>query len=129
MLENTQILISGLICGIIFFQTAIIAPSIFKIFSPEDAGPFLRSIFPKLFMLVAALSLIALMLSFISDIKLSQYVFSFSLIFMLICYFIVPMTNQARDDGNDQKFNRLHTISVVLTMLVLVLNLGWLFLI
>ena len=80
-------------------------------------------------MLVAALSLIALMLSFISDIRLSQYVFSFSLIFMLICYFIVPITNQARDDGNNQKFNRLHTISVVLTMLVLVLNLGWLFLI
>ena len=82
MLENTQILISGLICGVILFQTAIIAPSIFKIFSPEDAGPFLRSIFPKLFMLVAAVSLIALMLSFISNIRLSQYVFSFSLIFM-----------------------------------------------
>ena len=129
MLENTQILISGLICGVILFQTAIIAPSIFKIFSSEDAGPFLRSIFPKLFMLVAALSLIALILSFVSSIKLSLYVYSFTLIFMLICYQIVPITNKARDDGNSKKFNRLHTISVVLTILVLILNLGWLFLI
>ena len=129
MLENIQILISGLICGVILFQTAIIAPSIFKIFSAEDAGPFLRTIFPKLFMLVATLSLIALILSFVSGIKLSLYVYSFTFIFMLICYHIVPITNKARDDGNNKKFNRLHTVSVVLTMLVLILNLGWLFLI
>ena len=129
MLENIQILISGLICGVILFQTAIIAPSIFKIFSPEDAGPFLRSIFPKLFMLVAVLSSIALILSFMSDVKLSKYVFSFSFIFMLICYLIIPITNKARDEGNNQNFSRLHTISVVLTMLVLISNLGWLFLI
>ena len=129
MLENTQILISGLICGVILFQTAIIAPSIFKIFSAEDAGPFLRTIFPKLFMLVATLSLIALILSFISGIKISLYVYSFTFISMLICYHIVPITNKARDDGNNKKFNRLHTVSVVLTMLVLILNLGWLFLI
>ena len=129
MLENTQILISGLICGVILFQTAIIAPSIFKILSPENAGPFLRTIFPKLFMLVAVLSSIALILSFMSDVKLSKYVFSFSFIFMLICYLIIPITNKARDEGNNQNFSRLHTISVVLTMLVLISNLGWLFLI
>ena len=127
MIVNIQILISGLICGVILFQTAIIAPSVFKILKPENAGPFLRSIFPKLFMFVAFLSSAGLILSLISDSGITIYVYAFSLIFMTICYYIVPMTNQARDSGDDKTFRNLHTISVVLTMLVLISNLGWMF--
>ena len=127
MIENIQILISGLICGVILFQTAIVAPSVFKILKPENAGPFLRSIFPKLFMFVAFLSSAGLILSLISDSGITIYVYAFSLIFMTICYYIVPMTNQARDSGDDKTFRNLHTISVVLTMLVLISNLGWMF--
>ena len=127
MIENIQILISGLVCGVILFQTAIIAPSVFKILKPENAGPFLRSIFPKLFMFVALLSSAGLILSLVSGTDISIYVYAFSLIFMSICYFIVPMTNQARDSGDDKTFRNLHTISVVLTMLVLISNLGWMF--
>ena len=127
MIENIQILISGLVCGVILFQTAIIAPSVFKILKPENAGPFLRSIFPKLFMFVAFLSFAGLILSLISGTDISIYVYAFSLIFMSICYYIVPMTNQARDSGDDKTFRNLHTISVVLTMLVLISNLGWMF--
>ena len=127
MIENIQILISGLVCGVILFQTGIIAPSVFKILKPENAGPFLRSIFPKLFMFVAFLSSAGLILSLISGTDISIYVYAFSLIFMSICYYIVPMTNQARDSGDDKSFRNLHTISVVLTMLVLISNLGWMF--
>lgn len=127
MIVNIQILISGLICGVILFQTAIIAPSVFKILKPENAGPFLRSIFPKLFMFVAFLSSAGLILSLVSGTDISIYVYAFSLIFMSICYYIVPMTNQARDSGDDKTFRNLHTISVVLTMLVLISNLGWMF--
>ena len=127
MIVNIQILISGLICGVILFQTAIVAPSVFKILKPENAGPFLRSIFPKLFMFVAFLSSAGLILSLVSGTDISIYVYAFSLIFMSICYYIVPMTNQARDSGDDKTFRNLHTISVVLTMLVLISNLGWIF--
>ena len=128
MLLNLQILISGLICGVILFQTAIIAPSIFKVLSPDNAGPFLRTIFPKLFMFVAALSGVGFVLSFISSNTTGLIVFFGSLLFMLICYYIVPMTNRARDAGNDNAFKRLHTVSVVLTMIVLLSNLLWVFL-
>ena len=127
MLLNLQILISGLICGVILFQTAIIAPSIFKVLSPDNAGPFLRTIFPKLFMFVAALSGVGFVLSFISSNTTGLIVFFGSLLFMLICYYIVPMTNRARDAGNDNAFKRLHTVSVVLTMIVLLSNLLWAF--
>ena len=127
MLVNLQILISGLICGVILFQTAIIAPSIFKVLSPDNAGPFLRTIFPKLFMFVAMLSIVGFVLSFISSNTTGLIVFFGSLLFMLICYYIVPMTNRARDAGNDNAFKQLHTVSVVLTMIVLLSNLLWVF--
>ena len=127
MLTSLQILLSGLICGVILFQTAIIAPSIFKVLSPDNAGPFLRTIFPKLFMFVAVLSRVGFVLSFISSNTTGLIVFFGSLLFMLICYYIVPMTNRARDAGNDNAFKRLHTVSVVLTMIVLLSNLLWVF--
>ncbi len=127
MLISLQILLSGLICGVILFQTAIIAPSIFRVLSLENAGPFLRTIFPKLFMFVAILSLVGLVLSLISSNMFGLIVFFGSLLFMLICYFIVPMTNRARDEGNNNAFKRLHTVSVVLTMLVLLSNFLWVF--
>ena len=128
MLINFQILLSGLICGVIIFQTAIIAPSTFKVLSSDNAGPFLRLIFPKLFMFVLMLSLIGLVLSLISSNALGLIVFFGSLLFMLICYYIVPITNRVRDEGKDIAFKRLHTVSVVLTMLVLLSNFLWVFL-
>ena len=127
MLISLQILLSGLISGVILFQTAIIAPSVFKVLSSNNAGPFLRTVFPKLFMFVAVLSMVGLILSLISSNTLGLIIFFGSLLSMLICYFIVPVTNRARDEGNDNAFKRLHTVSVVLTMIVLLSNLLWVF--
>ncbi len=125
MLITLQILLSGLISGVILFQTAIIAPSVFKVLSSNNAGPFLRTVFPKLFMFVAVLSMVGLILSLISSNTLGLIIFFGSLLSMLICYFIVPVTNRARDEGNDNAFKRLHNVSVVLTMIVLLSNLLW----
>ena len=125
MLISLQILLSGLISGVILFQTAIIAPSVFKVLSSNNAGPFLRTVFPKLFMFVAVLSMVGLILSLISSNTLGLIIFFGSLLSMLICYFIVPVTNRARDEGNDNAFKRLHNVSVVLTMIVLLSNLLW----
>ena len=127
MLINLQILLSGLISGVILFQTAIIAPSVFKVLSSNNAGSFLRTVFPKLFMFVAVLSMVGLILSLISSNTLGLIIFFGSLLSMLICYFIVPVTNRARDEGNDNAFKKLHTVSVVLTMIVLLSNLLWVF--
>ncbi len=127
MLISLQILLSGLISGVILFQTTIIAPSVFKVLSSNNAGPFLRTVFPKLFMFVAVLSMVGLILSLISSNTLGLIIFFGSLLSMLICYFIVPVTNRARDEGNDNAFKRLHNVSVVLTMIVLLSNLLWVF--
>ena len=55
LFDNLQNLVCGLISGFILFQSAIVAPTIFQTLPENQAGPFLRSLFPKLFKLCAVL--------------------------------------------------------------------------
>jgi hypothetical protein len=56
MLSDVPVLLSGISAGVILFQTAIIAPSVFIGLGPDHAGPFLRKVFPKFFILLVNLS-------------------------------------------------------------------------
>ena len=85
--------------GMILFQAALNAPTIFKVYSEEQAGPFLRAIFPKLFLNVAVLSLIGVVLTVIGDRLSLQILFFVSFLLMSISYLIVPSTNKARDEA------------------------------
>ena len=120
-MNNLHLFLAGLMAGMILFQAALNAPTIFKVYSEEQAGPFLRAIFPKLFLNVAVLSLMGLILSIIGDRLSLQALFFVSLLFMSISYWIVPATNKARDDGRDKSFKYLHLLSVILTLSTLVL--------
>ena len=55
-MNNLYLFLAGLMAGMILFQAALNAPTIFKVYSEEQAGPFLRAIFPKLFLNVAILT-------------------------------------------------------------------------
>ena len=115
-MNNLYLFIAGLMAGMILFQAALNAPTIFKVYSEAQAGPFLRAIFPKLFLNVAVLGLIGLGLSLIGG-RLSLQVFFFiSFLLMSISYLIVPATNKARDEGRDESFKYLHLLSVILTL-------------
>ena len=115
-MNNLYLFIAGLMAGMILFQAALNAPTIFKVYSEAQAGPFLRAIFPKLFLNVAVLGLIGLVLSLIGG-RLSLQVFFFiSFLLMSISYLIVPATNKARDEGRDESFKYLHLLSVILTL-------------
>ena len=130
ILDITHVFISGIIVGMIFFQAGIIAPSLFKTISSSEAGPFLRVIFPKLFMLVLILSATSTLILFASGGSvIAKMVSIITAVFMFICYSIIPATNAAKDTGNESTFNRLHRISVVFTVAVLLLNMLWVFLI
>ena len=120
-MNSLYIFLAGLMAGMILFQAALNAPTIFKVYSEEQAGPFLRAIFPKLFLNVAVLSLIGLILSAIGDRFSLQLLFFVSLLLMSISYWIVPATNKARDEGRDKSFKYLHLLSVILTLSTLVL--------
>lgn len=118
-MNNLYPFLSGLMAGMILFQAALNAPTIFKVFSEEQAGPFLRVIFPKLFLNVAILSLVGLLIAMIDDRLSLQFLFFSALLMMSIAYFLVPATNKARDEGRDKSFKYLHLISVILTLFTL----------
>ncbi len=42
MINNILPLLSGVVVGIILFQTAVVAPTVFKGLGADNAGPFLR---------------------------------------------------------------------------------------
>ena len=125
------ILISGISAGIILFQSFIVASSIFKVLPEDNAGILLRNLFPKFFLFLAALALAALATGLIYKLEFFPLVFMqfVNFIFFVICYSLIPATNKARDEDNKKIFGMLHTVSVLLTLLALIINLSLVFLI
>ena len=124
-----QVLLSGIISGMILFQSAYVAPTVFTSLPEATRGPFLRSMFPKLFKTNSVLGFIFLVLSFTYPLTfvLPYAIGTFTCLAGIICIMIIPATNQAKDKGNDKIFAKLHRISVVLTMIVLISHLFWIF--
>ena len=118
-------ILSGVISGMILFQTAIVAPVVFTTLDAENASKFLRKIFLRFFMVIFILGISALMVS--SAILSIQGIIiaAITAISMFISYLVVPATNKARDEERSTAFRRLHTLTVVLTLFTLLANLSW----
>ena len=121
------IFVAGIICGIVLFQSSIIAPTVFRVLDLEDAGAFLRKVFPRFFTLIMACSLLMLVLVVLSDSSdKSRFMLPVAnLVFSGISYLMIPATNRAKDDGEEKKFKALHSLTVTLTLLMLILNISW----
>ena len=118
--------LSGIISGMILFQTSVVAPIVFTILDAESASKFLRKIFPRFFLVILLFGVLCLSISlFLKDIQ--GIVVSFvTITSMSISYLVVPATNKARDEERSNTFRRLHTLTVVLTLFTLLANLSWL---
>ena len=125
------ILISGISAGVILFQSFVVASSIFKVLPEDNAGILLRNLFPKFFQFLAALALAALIIGLVYGLEFFPLVFMqlANFVFFVICYSLIPATNRARDEDNKKRFGILHTVSVLLTLLALIINLSLVFLI
>ena len=125
ILKNLPPFISGAICGLILFQSVIVAPSINNLLQPADASTYLRYIWPKFFIIISVLSIFSLLAiySLNSNQSFAKIASILTLIFMLVCYLIIPTINNARDSANDSLFFILHSVSIGLTIITLILNL------
>ena len=92
ILKNLPPFISGAICGLILFQSVIVAPSINNLLQPADASTYLRYIWPKFFIIISVLSIFSLIAiySLNSNQSFAKIASILTLIFMLLCYFIIP---------------------------------------
>ena len=120
--DKIYILISGLIVGIILYQSSIVAITVFKNLDEKNTSIFLRKIFPQFFKAIIFLNATSLILSFFSFSVIKIIVSFSSIILALICFYIIPETNKAADEKNQKRFKNLHTLSVVSTMLILIMN-------
>ena len=126
-----QVLVSGLVCGLILFQSAFVAPTVFRELPEANRPIILRSLFPKLFKSIAAAGFVFIVITLSRDQEsmVPYLTGSFTLFSGFVCNAMIGVTNHARDHGNDRLFSLLHTISVLLTLATLVANLIWIFLI
>ena len=115
-------LLNGVVIGIIILQTSVVAPSVFRVLSEEHAGKFLRSLFPKFFVILVTVGILGAAFSFSSQQSNSAVAGLLTASLAMIAYLLIPATNRARDEGNNKRFGLLHGVSVILTILVLIIN-------
>lgn len=124
MLSNVPLLLSGLSAGVILFQTAIIAPTVLRGLGADHAGPFLRKVFPKFFVMLAIIGIINTSISVASGLSDHVWVGLTTFVLGSLSYLLIPMTNRHRDEGNESSFKRLHRASVLMTVIMLIANLS-----
>ena len=123
-MDLTLFLISIRVGSIIFFS-AIIAKTLFKALDEKNAGIFLRAFFPKYYIFGIILGFIALILG----IKAMSLILASMVIAMILLSIIsrlmIPVINAARDMGveGESRFKKLHTLSVFLNILTLIMGL------
>ena len=118
-------LLSGIISGMILFQTAVVASVVFTTLDSENASKFLRKIFPRFFLIIFFLGVVGLLISFLYNNIHGNTIYGITSLAMIISYLVVPATNKARDENKSNTFRRLHTVTVVLTLFTLLANLSW----
>ena len=122
-MKNLPLILSSIIVGIILFQSALVAPAINKLINSADASIFLRFIWPKFFLIISVISLASFIIIMIySSQDFFKYLSFASFLLMLVCYFITPSINEAKDSLNEQLWTVLHLSTIIITLLTLILN-------
>ena len=117
-------MISGVIVGVIIFQTIYVTRTVFHNLDEENTKIFLRAIFPKFFLLLNFLGFAFLLVGGYVNPGINEIFFMgcSNTVLPAIAYFLIPITNRAKDNGEESKFKTLHFISVLLTLVLLLSN-------
>jgi len=133
MLEIANALVLMLLGAMLFFPS-VVAPVVFTSLPEAQAGVFLRSMFPRYYAFMIALSLIAALLFLVANDE-SAYQAAIVCLFvglstLWVRQWLLPRINAARDAqlAGDveagRRFDRDHKLSVGMNMVQLVLLVG-----
>ena len=103
-------IIPALVLGSMLFFSIAIAPKIFTVLPSEEAGKFVRSIFPVYYMFNGLQYLVLTTLILYTG-KSGNILYISSLILFLFIvsnYFLMPQINKSRDVDNQKKFKILY---------------------
>jgi len=107
------------------FFSFVVAPTLFKTLPKSEAGKVVEKIFPLYFALCLGLDALSLLAVFKANV-------GFILILVLILtitlnavqlYVIIPESREKKKIGDREGFRKIHTVSVVMNLTVVVLNL------
>ena len=121
-----SLIICSVVSGIILFQSVLIAPAINKLIDQKQASTLLRYLWPKFFLIIGSLSAVSFVWSFIfrNDEILTKYSSGLNFVLMSICYFIVPLINNAKDSSKNRLWSNLHLTTVILTLVTLITSIS-----
>ena len=113
--------LTGVAVGIILFQSALIAPTVLKTLDAESTRTFLRSIWPKFFLVLILIGGPAAVVKLRQDdlSMVEQLMAAFLIILPVLAYVIIPATNRAADHKDHARFKVLHRLSVLSTLALL----------
>ena len=115
------ILMAAAILSFMMFFPIVVATSVFRVLDEKQSSKFLRIFFPKYYMFGFVLSLIGLILSIYYVNKSSILIFLLIMIgFIFSRQVLMPMINKAKDLSNENKFNKLHKVSVFINFLQII---------
>ena len=117
-------IIPALVLGSMLFFSIAIAPKIFTVLSNEEAGKFVRSIFPTYYKYNGFQYLILTILMLYTEKSGNILYISIFIFFLFIFsnYFLMPLINKSRDVNNQKRFKVLHLISVIINFLIIVFS-------
>ena len=117
-------IIPALVLGSMLFFSIAIAPKIFTVLPSEEAGKFVRSIFPVYYMFNGLQYLVLTILMLYTGKSGNILYISFLILFLFIVsnYFLMPQINKSRDVDNQKKFKLLHFLFVVINFLIIVFS-------
>jgi len=116
------ILCYSLVLGIIFAQVLLTAPVVFKVLDDQNASNFLRKIFPRYYLLILLIALVALLVSYLFFKTVDVYFALVAVAFSFLGYLIIPLTNLARDRGWENLFKFFHNLSVFNTLVIFIVS-------
>ena len=111
----------SLILGIIVAQAILTAPVVFKVLDNENASKFLRAIFPRYYLLLFLICLVASLISYLWFSAIDTWIALTASMLAFIGFIIIPVTNSARDRGWNKLFKIFHNISVLNTIILIII--------
>ena len=116
MIENLIQNLIAISLGTMLFFSFVIAPVIFKILDANNAGKFVRKIFPHYYLInLIILSIAVLLLFYISSINLDFYItLVVAILFAFSLFILMPLINKFKDNKEEKKFKYSHTLSVII---------------
>ena len=121
-MENLLQNILAISLGMMIFFSFVLAPMIFKILDAENAGKFVRKIFPYYYFVnFIFLTIATVIFFFISSLGINFYItLALALSFIFAQFLLMPLINKLKDNNQEKKFKYAHGLSVIINFVQMI---------